>query len=35
MPEVKLHWYDGGIEPERPDILPADELLGDWGGGEP
>ncbi|MCH2217664.1 MAG: Gfo/Idh/MocA family oxidoreductase [Flavobacteriales bacterium] len=33
MPEVKLHWYDGGIEPERPDILPADEPLGDWGGG--
>jgi hypothetical protein len=33
MPAVELHWYDGGIEPERPDLLPAEEPLGDWGGG--
>ncbi|MDG2274612.1 MAG: Gfo/Idh/MocA family oxidoreductase, partial [Flavobacteriaceae bacterium] len=33
MPAVDLHWYDGGIEPERPDLLPANEPLGDWGGG--
>ncbi|MDB4236646.1 Gfo/Idh/MocA family oxidoreductase [Flavobacteriaceae bacterium] len=33
MPAIELHWYDGGIEPERPDLLPANEPLGDWGGG--
>ena len=33
MPAVELHWYDGGIEPERPEILGADEPFGDWGGG--
>ena len=33
MPAVDLHWYDGGIEPERPDLLPENESLGDWGGG--
>ena len=32
MPAVELHWYDGGIEPERPYLLPAEEPLGDWGG---
>ena len=25
MPAVDLHWYDGGIEPERPDLLPEKE----------
>lgn len=33
MPAVELHWYDGGIEPERPELLKADEPFGDWGGG--
>ena len=33
MPAVELHWYDGGIEPERPELLSADEPFGDWGGG--
>ncbi len=22
MPEVKVHWYDGGLLPNRPDLLP-------------
>jgi predicted dehydrogenase len=32
-PNVKLHWMDGGIIPERPEELGADELFGDRGGG--
>lgn len=23
MPAVKVHWYDGGLLPDRPDLLPA------------
>lgn len=26
---VKLHWYDGGIRPFHPDVVPAEEPLGD------
>jgi len=34
MPEVKIHWYDGGILPERPDELEPDRPMdfGDQGG---
>ncbi|HXK59611.1 MAG TPA: Gfo/Idh/MocA family oxidoreductase [Acidobacteriota bacterium] len=34
MPEVKLHWYDGGILPERPEELGLERRLdfGDGGG---
>jgi len=32
-PDVKMHWMDGGIIPQRPDELGADELFGDDGGG--
>jgi len=32
-PDVKLYWMDGGIIPERPEELGADEPLGDGGGG--
>jgi predicted dehydrogenase len=31
--EVTLHWMDGGIQPERPDELGANELFGDGGNG--
>jgi predicted dehydrogenase len=27
MPAVKIHWYDGGILPSRPDLLPEGENL--------
>lgn len=27
LPAVKLHWYDGGLQPERPDELPPDEAM--------
>jgi len=30
---VKLHWMDGGIMPERPDELGENENMGDDGGG--
>lgn len=30
---VKLHWMDGGIQPERPEELGANELFGDGGNG--
>ena len=34
MPAVKIHWYDGGILPTRPDLLPEGEnLMGDGLGG--
>jgi hypothetical protein len=32
-PDVKMHWMDGGIIPQRPDELGADEQFGDNGGG--
>ncbi len=32
-PGVKLHWYDGGILPHRPAMLPDDVTLGGDGGG--
>lgn len=28
-PDVKMHWMDGGIRPERPDELGPDEIMGD------
>ncbi|WPP49894.1 Gfo/Idh/MocA family protein [Catalinimonas niigatensis] len=31
-PEVKMHWYDGGVMPARPAVLP-DEVKLDRGGG--
>ena len=33
MPEVEVHWYDGGIIPERPAGLPAGKDLNINGGG--
>ncbi|HEX7069557.1 MAG TPA: Gfo/Idh/MocA family oxidoreductase [Rhodothermales bacterium] len=33
MPEVELIWYDGGIQPERPEELLPDEPFGEWDGG--
>ncbi len=33
MPPVKLHWFDGGIMPERPIELRDDEEMGDPNGG--
>ncbi len=30
---VKLHWMDGGIQPERPEELEANEVFGDGGNG--
>jgi predicted dehydrogenase len=33
MPEVKLTWYDGGLMPERPEVLEARRMMGDSGGG--
>ena len=32
-PDVKLHWMDGGIQPERPDELGPDEIFGDGDNG--
>jgi predicted dehydrogenase len=32
-PKVKLHWMDGGIQPERPEELEANEQMGDGGNG--
>ena len=32
-PDVKLHWMDGGIQPDRPDELEANEIMGDGGNG--
>lgn len=31
--EIKLNWFDGGLMPERPDLLPADDMPGNWDGG--
>nr|WKN38780.1 Gfo/Idh/MocA family oxidoreductase [Tunicatimonas sp. TK19036] len=32
LPEVTMHWYDGGLMPQRPSVLPDDVVL-DPGGG--
>ena len=32
-PDVKLHWMDGGIIPERPEELGPDEMMGGGDGG--
>ena len=32
MPAVKLNWFDGGLYPPRPDLLPDDQVLKDEGG---
>tara|TARA_R110000868_G_scaffold408293_7_gene691081 strand:+ start:34651 stop:36114 length:1464 start_codon:yes stop_codon:yes gene_type:complete len=31
--DVKLHWMDGGIQPERPEELGPNEIMGDGGNG--
>jgi predicted dehydrogenase len=31
--EITLHWMDGGIQPQRPEELGANELFGDGGNG--
>jgi predicted dehydrogenase len=31
-PDVKMHWMDGGIRPERPEELGPDEVMGDSDG---
>jgi predicted dehydrogenase len=31
--DVKMHWMDGGIQPERPDELGPNEVFGDGGNG--
>ena len=33
MPEVKVHWYDGGLMPPRPEELKDGEMMGDENGG--
>jgi hypothetical protein len=33
MPEVKVHWYDGGLMPSRPEELKDGEMMGDENGG--
>jgi predicted dehydrogenase len=32
-PNVKFHWMDGGIQPERPEELGPNEMMGDGGNG--
>jgi predicted dehydrogenase len=32
-PDIKMHWLDGGIIPQRPEELGADEIFGDKDGG--
>jgi hypothetical protein len=32
MPPVAMHWYDGGLMPKRPELLPADVPLERGGG---
>jgi len=32
-PSIKLHWMDGGIQPERPEELGPNEIFGDGGNG--
>src|SRR5580698_7684797 len=31
-PDVNLHWMDGGLQPDRPDELGPDEVMGDADG---
>ncbi|MBS1590951.1 MAG: Gfo/Idh/MocA family oxidoreductase [Bacteroidetes bacterium] len=31
--EIKMHWMDGGIQPDRPEELGANEVMGDGGNG--
>lgn len=31
--KIKLHWMDGGIQPERPEELGPNEVMGDGGNG--
>lgn len=31
-PDVNLHWMDGGLQPDRPDELGPDEIMGDSDG---
>jgi predicted dehydrogenase len=31
--DITVHWMDGGIQPERPEELPANESFGDGGNG--
>ena len=33
MPEVTVHWYDGGLLPDRPEELKDGEMMGDVSGG--
>jgi predicted dehydrogenase len=33
MPELKVHWYDGGLLPDRPEELADGEMMGDENGG--
>jgi hypothetical protein len=33
MPEVDVHWYDGGLQPMKPDGWPAGKDMNDAGGG--
>jgi hypothetical protein len=33
MPELTVHWYDGGLMPPRPDELLPGEVMGDSDGG--
>ncbi|MBX3242228.1 MAG: Gfo/Idh/MocA family oxidoreductase [Chitinophagaceae bacterium] len=33
MPPVELIWYDGGIQPKRPEELLPDEMMGEYDGG--
>jgi hypothetical protein len=33
MPEVKVHWYDGGMMPDRPEGFPQGKELMQYGGG--
>ena len=33
MPAVKVHWYDGGLMPERPEELEEQRRMGDSSGG--
>ena len=33
MPEVEVTWYDGGLQPFRPEGVPAGKNLNDQGGG--
>ena len=33
MPPVEIVWYDGGIQPQRPEELGPNEPFGEWDGG--